>query len=295
VRELPVQPAHRVQLPGSPGGTGGGHVLRLRRRGHGRPANVAVRPAAQRWPAVLLLDAPARSRAPHPRPDRTGRRRCRSRRGAAPFQRVRHGRRGRRQRTIRFGDLPVPASGAINPEPGNQVSVIVAVHAAPACRRAQLALRYRAGGFGTGNDFGGIIISDIGPQPCRIAGRVQVTGLGADGRPVTNTVSASISPPGVLSPGAAPIPAFAAPPPGELVYYWLLAAEYRDGPPGVDHGYCQPLWVIPDAWRVSLADGTVFTVANADPPNASPMSPSGGLITCQGRLGADGTLSYLTP
>ena len=75
----------------------------------------------------------------------------------------------------------------------------------------------------------------------------------------------------------------------------MLAAEYRDGPASVDHGYCQPLWVILAAWRVGLADGTLSTVANADPPYASPLSPSGGLITCRGRLGADKTLSYLTP
>jgi hypothetical protein len=32
----------------------------------------------------------------------------------------------------------------------------------------------------------------------------------------------------------------------------MLAAEYRDGPPSVDGGYCQPLWVMPAAWRVVL-------------------------------------------
>ena len=191
-----------------------------------------------------------------------------------------------------FQSLP-PA--AVNAGPGNQVSVIVAVPPAPACRRPQLRLRYRAGGFGTGNDFGAIIFTDAGPRPCQLAGRVQVTGLDPQGRPVTSTIAVRITPPGVLSARAAAIPAHAGPPPGELAYYWMLAAEYRDGPPSVDGGYCQPLWVIPAAWRVALGNGATFTIRNADPAGASPMSRSGGLITCQGRLGADQTISYLTP
>ena len=190
-----------------------------------------------------------------------------------------------------FQSLP---PGAINAGPGNQVSVIVAVRAAPACLRSQLTLTYRGGGFGAGNDFGGIIIRDTSPRPCRLTGRARVTGLGAHGRPVTNTVAARITSPGVLSPRAAPIPAHAGPPAGELAYDWGLAAEYRDGPAGVDRGYCQPLWVIPAAWRVSLGGGTVI-VRNTDPSNRNPLSQSGGLITCQGKLGGDKTLTYLTP
>ena len=147
--------------------------------------------------------------------------------------------------------------------------MILAVPSARACHHAQLRVRYRAGGFGAGQDFGGLIVSDAGAGPCRLAGRVRVTGLGPRGRPVTNTATAWISPPGVLSPRAAPIPAHASPPPGELVYYWMLAAECRDGPPAVDGRYCQPLWVIPAAWRVVLANGGTFTVRNADPADAA--------------------------
>jgi len=75
----------------------------------------------------------------------------------------------------------------------------------------------------------------------------------------------------------------------------MLAADYRDGPASVDRGYCQPLWVIPAAWRLVLPGGATFTVPNAGPGNKNPLSPSGGLITCQGKLGAGKTLSYLTP
>jgi hypothetical protein len=190
-----------------------------------------------------------------------------------------------------FQSLP---PGAIS-GPGNQVSVIVAVRNAPSCVRAQLALSYRGGGFGAGNDFGGIIISNTSARPCRLTGRARLTGLSSQGRPVTNTVAARIGLPGVLSPLAAPIPPHASPPPGELVYRWNLDAEYRDGPASIDRGYCQSLWVIPATWRLVLPGAASFTIGNTDPSNNNPLSPSGGLVTCQGKLGADKILSYLTP
>jgi hypothetical protein len=56
---------------------------------------------------------------------------------------------------------------------------------------------------------------------------------------------------------------------------------------------CQPLWVIPAAWCVVLPGGTTFVIRNADPRHQG-LAPSGGLITCQGRLGA-ARPSYLTP
>jgi len=52
--------------------------------------------------------------------------------------------------------------------------------------------------------------------------------------------------------------------------------------------------VIPAAWRVSLGGVTVI-VRNTDPSNRNPLSPSCGLITCQGKLGGGKTLTYLPP
>jgi hypothetical protein len=73
---------------------------------------------------------------------------------------------------------------------------------------------------------------------------------------------------------------------GAFVASLALAAEYRDGPASVDHGYCQPLWIIPAAWRVTLPHGQVLTVANADRLNpAGSGGSSGGLVTCRGELG----------
>ena len=81
--------------------------------------------------------------------------------------------------------------------------------------------------------------------------------------------------------------------PGELACGWTLAAGYRDGAPGIDRGYCQPLWVIPAAWRIILPRGATVVTGNADQHNRGLASP-GGLITCQGRPGAAARPSYMT-
>ena len=69
---------------------------------------------------------------------------------------------------------------------------------------------------------------------------------------------------------------------------------YRDGPASIDRGYCQPLWVTPAAWRIVLPGGTTVVIGNADPRNPG-LAPSGGLITCQGRLGVPARPSFMTP
>jgi hypothetical protein len=171
--------------------------------------------------------------------------------------------------------------------------VILAVPHAPACPASQLALGCRGGGPGAGTDFGLIIFRDTGAAPCRLAGLVRVTGLNAAGRPVTSTATSAFADPGVLSPHAPPPRALAAPAPGELAYGWTLAAGYRDGPAGIGRGYRQPPWVTPAAWRIVLPGGTTFVIRNADPRHQG-LAPAGGLITCQGRLGA-ARPSYLTP
>jgi hypothetical protein len=105
-----------------------------------------------------------------------------------------------------FGTIifQVPPPSAVDSGPGSpSVGVIVAVPPTPACQPGHLRLDYRAGGPGAGNDFGTIIVRDVAGTPCRLAGQLRVTGVGPAGRPVTNTVTGSITGPGVLSPDAA--------------------------------------------------------------------------------------------
>src|SRR5262249_31680570 len=54
-----------------------------------------------------------------------------------------------------------PPAGTRDSVPGPQVSVILAVPAAPACTARQLALTYVGGEPGVGNDLGTLLIRDI--------------------------------------------------------------------------------------------------------------------------------------
>jgi len=187
-----------------------------------------------------------------------------------------------------------PPSVAANPGPGAQLEVITAASRAPGCVPAQLTLGYRGGEPGAGNDFGSILFYDTGAAACTLAGKVSVTGVNTAGTPVTATVTSTFAAPGILSPDAAPVPDGDTPPPGELVYWWLLMSEYRDGPANVDNGVCQPDWVVPASWRIILPGGATLTVANSDPDNFGRLVPGGGLVTCLGRLGVAAPPSYMS-
>lgn len=186
---------------------------------------------------------------------------------------------------------PPPVTASTVPA-GTGIGAIIAVRPEPACTPAQLALAYRGGGAATGNDFGSILFRDTGQDPCSLAGTVSVTGLNAAGAPVTATVSSRFAGPGVLSPRAPAFPVHGQLVPGELLYQWMLAAEYRDGP--ASGGTCTPDWVIPVSWRVTLPGGGSVTVPNRDPADPVPLVPGGGLVTCEGHLGMAGQPSSLT-
>ena len=166
---------------------------------------------------------------------------------------------------------------------GHQVDVVIAVHFAPRCAFGQLAIQYRPGAAGMGNDFGAIELRNVSPDWCELAGPLQVTGLDSSGRAITNTVSNSVARRLELSPGAAPIPPHTNPPADQLIGQVLLSAEYRDDskPP---YGICVDR-VVPSGWRVDLKAGTLTVPngrANAD---AVPIG-SGGLVTCRGHFDA---------
>jgi hypothetical protein len=185
-----------------------------------------------------------------------------------------------------------PPAGVQDAGPGKDITVVMAVRPAPVCRAGQLALSYLRGGAGAGNDFGSVVVRDHSPRPCALTGPLHLVGTGTAGRPVTQPVTFAVAGVAVLSPATGPVsqritlggsPQSAAR--GAFVASLLLEAEYRDGPASVDRGYCAPLWVIPAAWRVTLPDGQVLTVANADRFNPVGFDgTSGGLVTCRGEL-----------
>lgn len=189
-----------------------------------------------------------------------------------------------------FQSLPagVPDSG-----PGREVDVIVAVRRSPPCVAGQLAVSYAGGEAGAGNDFGTLLIGDRSPRPCTLTGPLHVAGLDRDGHRVTSSVRFPLSGVTVLSPGLGAITrssaggALTGLEPGDLTGVLTVRAEYRDGPANVDNGLCAPLWVIPASWRVTLPGGASVVVANVA-RHSHGLVPSGGFVTCRGRLGVAG-------
>jgi hypothetical protein len=55
------------------------------------------------------------------------------------------------------------------------------------------------------------------------------------------------------------------------------------------------MWVIPATWRVTLPDGQTIATPNADPSNSPKLAPSGGLVTCRGKLGGNVPATVASP
>jgi hypothetical protein len=63
----------------------------------------------------------------------------------------------------------------------------------------------------------------------------------------------------------------------------------------VHSGYCQPFWVVPVTWRIALPGGGALAAPNVDARNPIRLVRSGGLVTCQGRLGIAGPVTVGPP
>ena len=72
------------------------------------------------------------------------------------------------------GTKPGPPSS--HPRPSPPATQLLAAD----CLSSQLGARFVGGGFGTGNDFGEIVIWNPGTQPCRLHGPVSFTAYYAD-------------------------------------------------------------------------------------------------------------------
>jgi hypothetical protein len=182
--------------------------------------------------------------------------------------------------TIIFQTLP---AGTVDAGPSPlSIGAFVAVGRAPACLPGELRLDYRAGGASAGNDFGGIVFRNVSGQPCRLTGRVTITGVDASGQAVTSTATGVVAPPGVLSADTPRVMDGAGPSAASMVYLWSLFAEYRDA--ATPSGLC-PQQVVPAAWQVRLPGGAKVMVRNAD-PRVPVLGPSGGFVTCRGHFSA---------
>jgi hypothetical protein len=157
---------------------------------------------------------------------------------------------------------------------------------------------YLGGQPATGNDFGSLLIMDRSGRSCSLPGSLRVAGLNRAGRRVTTVVRVRFAGSTVLSPRAWPVTAPAegwTGKPGELVGIVGLQAEYRDGPAGIGNGLCTPLWVTPATWQIRLRAGQAIAARNADLASQFKLVPSGGLVTCRGKLGDAGQAAVGSP
>lgn len=135
------------------------------------------------------------------------------------------------------------------------------------CKTGDLHVAYRAGGFGTGNDFGTFLIRSRRPGRCSLLGSVLIEPVDGHGRRVsTYAPIKAISPPASLT--LSPTSAAAL----------LVAGEERDDP-RPPHGLCpRSLYVVPAAWRVFVG-GTRLADSV---PNHGLGGDSAALFACRG-------------
>ncbi len=197
--------------------------------------------------------------------------------------------------TVVFQSLP---AGIRDGGPGHQVDVVLAVREIAALRARSARAELPGRRSGAGNDFGTLLISDRSSRPCTLGGPLRVAGLNRAGHRVTTAVRVPVAGVSVLSPGVGSVTRTSQGPldgvtPGDLVGMIVLRAEYRDGPARVDNGLCEPLWVVPASWRVTLPGSASLVAANRDRHNRG-LVRSGGFVTCRGGLGlaAPATVAY---
>jgi hypothetical protein len=161
------------------------------------------------------------------------------------------------------------------------VTITIAVPPTIACTQNQLAVTYKGGGAGAGNDFGTIAVRDISPLWCSLSGPLSVVGLDRTGRPVTQTVTVAVTQPFILSPNTPAPPHGQRAPFSDIEANVLLAAEYRDGPQ--PNGLCDTKQVIPAYWQVTFPTHAELKVVNDDPDDTADPNFQR-LITCQGQM-----------
>jgi hypothetical protein len=139
-----------------------------------------------------------------------------------------------------------------SPAIGGQVGVIVAVHRSTACTVGQLRLQYLPGEASAGNVGGTLLLRDASDSWCELNGPATLTGL-TNGTPVTDTIDVKVAENLELSPNAKAAGVHQRFPSDQLVASVLISAEYRDDA----DGSCQPHWVVPETWRLTLGQITL--------------------------------------
>jgi hypothetical protein len=149
---------------------------------------------------------------------------------------------------------------------------------APACRPGQLEARFLGGGYGTGNDFGVIVLWNPGPAPCQLAGPVGFAGYDPDGSRDANAgLAHPIASQITRLPAAMHQPRDGQDLSGYLVVY-LMGTERDD--PAQPNGLCRRQDEgTPATLVLSIGSVTVRT-ANSDPGSVQVT----GVYGCHGRV-----------
>lgn len=182
------------------------------------------------------------------------------------------------QMTSRIGNTAASAlaphwSPAAPSAPSVTRSVTSAVRSPSACRPGQLRFAFRAGGQGTGNDLGSIVIVDASSTDCILAGAVTVTPMATPGTPLPSAVGApqTARASGIPLSADGIVPSLARPAPAGQTWadIFLGGVENKLDTGG---GLCPKADTItPAGWRISGVTGTAF-VRNLD----STVTPSSG-------------------
>ena len=159
-----------------------------------------------------------------------------------------------------------------------------AIHAA--CTARQLGAAFggsrQPGTGGTGLAF--VTLWDKSSVACTLAGPIVIAGL--DGHGHRETASARF----VAAPGSPPLRPAAhgqgqggrMPAGGWSASFLLIASGAHPRNPSPS---CRAQLAEPVTWRVTLVSGRVLTTRNASAEKGPALSRTGGLMTCQGRLG----------
>lgn len=157
------------------------------------------------------------------------------------------------------------------------------------CRPTDLALNYRSGGVGTGNDFGSIIVRNTGSTPCLLNGTATIVALDDQQRSIRlpRALGPTAVPPALyLSAKTPPWTGHANLPSGEEVALVGLLAAERDNPrTGAPCAAADE--TVPGYWRVQIDDANVV-VANYDPDAQADGVSFPSLEACLGGFGLVG-------
>ena len=173
-----------------------------------------------------------------------------------------------------FWQEPLPGVRQTKPP---QADLLVAVAPEPRCAARQLAGRYLNAGNRTGNHFGNIVLLDSSSLPCRLSGRITLTGLDQAGHPDTVAATETLEPPLVLSPHAIPR-AVLTRPSSTLAAIFGFAAEVRDDP-RANGGLCYSHESYPATWSLRLGRQAPLRFADGGPGSG------GRFLTCHGNFG----------